>query len=398
MADILCFSSTDWDGVWGSRQQVMLRLAQRGHRVLFVEQAAGWEHLGRYPALRRRKWRRWREGMREVAENIWIASLPPLLPGRYYREAINTLNQSVTVWWTRRWLARLAFVPDWLWLYKPELGPLMGRFGEKLSVYHCIDEFTAGTTGRKRAMIQQLERDLLRRVDIVFANSRPTFENKRALHERTFRIPSGVDAAHFAQAVDESLVVHPAMARLQRPCLGYIGNINERLDYAALTELAQQRPDCSLVLVGDTYPWTMDAPPLRRLAALSNVHFLGEFPFAELPALVKGMDVCLLPYVADERAYFRSPLKLYEYLAAGKPVVAAAHPEAAELAEVVYLVEDGSGWDTAVSQALSENNPVRQAARMATARQHDWDVRVAEMEKQIRQLLSEKGLNDKAVH
>ncbi len=211
MADILCFSSTDWDGVWGSRQQVMLRLARHGHRVLFVEQAAGLEHLWRYPVLRQRKWQRWREGMREVAENVWIASLLPLLPGRYYRSEINGINQSLTVRWTQRRLARLDFAPDWLWLYKPELGPLIGQFGEKLSVYHCIDEFTAGTTGRKRMMIQQWEQDLLRRVDVVFANSRPTFENKQALHERTFRIPSGVDAAHFAQAADKALAVHPAI-------------------------------------------------------------------------------------------------------------------------------------------------------------------------------------------
>ena len=398
MSDILCFSSTDWDGVWGSRQQVMLRLARRGYRALFVEQAAGLEHLWRYPALRRRKWRRWREGVLQVAENVWIASLPPLLPGRYYHRGINGINQSLTVHWTRRWLARLNFAPDLLWLYKPELGPLIDRFSETLSVYHCIDEFTAGTSGRRRAVIEQVERDLLRQVDVVFANSRPTFENKRALHDRTFRIPSGVDADHFAQAADESLAVHPAIMGKKRPCLGYIGNINERLDYDVLLNLAEQLLDYSLVFVGDTYPWTMDAPPLRRLAALPNVHFLGQFPFAELPSLVKGMDVCLLPYVADERAYFRSPLKLYEYLAAGKPVVSMVHPEAAEMAEVVYLAIDAAGFITAVSQALAQNNPARQAARMAAARQHDWDIRVDEMEKRIGQALQEKGFDRETDH
>jgi glycosyltransferase involved in cell wall biosynthesis len=398
MVDVLCFSSTDWEGVWGSRQQVMLRLARRGYRILFVEQAAGLEHLWRYPALWQRKWRRWREGVREAADNVWIASLPPLLPGRYYRREINAINQSLTIRWTWRWLAKLDFAPDLLWLYKPEQGPLIGRFGEKLSVYHCIDEFTAGTTGRKRAMIELLEGDLLRRVDLVFANSRLTFENKRALHGQTFRIPSGVDAAHFARAADESLAVHPAVAGLKRPCLGYVGNINERLDYDALTHLAEQRPDCSLVLVGDTYPWTMDAPPLQRLAALSNVHFLGQFPFAELPALVKGLAVCLVPYVADERAYFRSPLKLYEYLAAGKPVAATAHPEAEEFGELIYLAESPADYVLAVTRALSEDNAARQQARLAAARQHDWDGRVTEMEKHIRQALREKGFDDAAAH
>ncbi len=174
---------------------------------------------------------------------------------------------------------------------------------------------------------------------------------------------------------------------MKRPCLGYIGNINERLDYNALGYLAEQRPDCSLVFVGDTYPWTMAAPPLQRLAALSNVHFLGQFPYADLPALVKGMDVCLLPYVADERAYFRSPLKLYEYLAAGKPIVATRHPAAEEFSELIYLAESPDDFILAVTRALSENNLTRQQARLAEAQVHSWDNRVDEMEQILRQTL-----------
>jgi len=99
---LLCFSSTDWDGIWGSRQQVMSRFARRGYRVLFVEQPAGLEHLLRYPALHRRKLRRWREGLRQVEDNLWIVSMPPLLPGRYYSPIINLVNQ----WLTARLTAR----------------------------------------------------------------------------------------------------------------------------------------------------------------------------------------------------------------------------------------------------------------------------------------------------
>ena len=106
--DILCFSSTDWEGRWGSRQQVMLRFARRGYRILFVEQPAGLEHLLRYRDLFRRKLHRWREGVRSVADGLWIASLPPLLPGRYYSTAINGINQRLTVVWATRLLREIA--------------------------------------------------------------------------------------------------------------------------------------------------------------------------------------------------------------------------------------------------------------------------------------------------
>jgi glycosyltransferase involved in cell wall biosynthesis len=378
--DILCFSSTDWGGVWGSRQQVMLRFARRGHRVLFIERPAGLEHLSRYPRLRQRKFRRWREGLRQVQDNLWIVSLPPLLPGRYYSVTINRINQWFTACWSRRYLRKLAFTAPVLWFYNPEQEPLIGRFGEQLSVYHCIDEFTAGTTGRKRRSIASLEAALLHRVDIVFANSLPTYENKHRFNPHTYRIPSGADVAHFAQALDSTVPVHPAIMDIPQPRIGYIGHINERLDYTVLEYLARQRPTWSLVLVGDTYPWTLEAPPLRRLRALPNVHFLGQYPFAEIPALVKGMDICLLPYVDDERAHYRSPLKLYEYLAAGKPVVSTDHPEAQELGDVVYMTSAVETFLERVAQALAQDSPERRQQRVTVAQQHSWDRRVDQME------------------
>jgi len=270
-----------------------------------------------------------------------------------------------------------------LWLYNPEQGPLIGQFDERLSVYHCIDEFAAGTTGRKRRIIATLETELLNRVNLVFANSPLTYENKRRLHPRTYRIPSGADVEHFGQALDPAIPVHPAIARLSQPRIGYIGHVNERLDYAVLEHLAQRRPAWSLVFVGDTYPWTLDASPLRRLRALPNVHFLGQHPFAEMPALVKGMDVCLLPYADDERARYRSPLKLYEYLAAGKPVVSTDHPEARELGDAVYRAATPEAFLERVALALGQDSPERQRQRIAGAQQHSWDRRVDEMERII---------------
>ena len=379
--DILCFSSTDWDGPWGSRQQVMLRFARRGYRILFIEQPAGLEHLLRYPALRQRKFRRWREGPRQIAENLWIVSLPPLLPGRYYSPTVNRLNQHLTTLSLHHHLQTCQLADLLLWLYNPEQGPLIGQFGERLSIYHCIDEFIAGTSGRKRRTITVLEADLLRRVDLVFANSPPTYEAKRQLHPHVYRIPSGADVEHFAQDVP----VHPAIADLPHPRIGYVGHINERLDYTVLEHLARNRPGWSLVFVGDTYPWTLDAPPLRRLRVFPNVHFLGKHPFAEIPALVKGMDVCLLPYVADERGYYRSPLKLYEYLAAGKPVVSTEHPEARELGSVVYVAATPEAFVERVDRALAENSAEQQHERLAVAQQHSWDRRVDEMERIIQE-------------
>jgi glycosyltransferase involved in cell wall biosynthesis len=387
-SDILCFSSSDWYGKWGSRQQVMLRFAQRGYRVLFVERPAVLEHLARYPDVRRRKLRRWREGLREVVENLWIVSLPPLLPGRYYSLVVNSINQWLTARWSRPYLKRLGLEAPILWIYNPEQGALVGQFGACLGVYHCIDEFTAGTAGRKRRIIMALEAHLLRRVDVVFANSRLTFESKRLLHANVHRIPSGADVEHFARALDPALPLHSAIAQIPHPIAGFLGNITDRLDVALLAEVVKRLPGWQFVFVGQVYPQLVDVSSLRQF---SNVHFLGKHPFDQVPALVKGMDVCLLPNVDDERGRYRSPLKLYEYLAAGKPVVSSRQPEAREFGDVVYLAATPAGFAEQITRALAEDNPERRQRRLAIAGQHSWNLRVDEMERVMRGLLEEKG-------
>ncbi len=389
MTDILCFSSTDWDGLWGSRQQIMLRFAQRGYRILFIERPIGLEHFLRYSAFRQRKQHRWREGIRAVADKLWIASLPLLLPGKYYSPHINHLNQQITLRSSRRYLRHLGFENPILWLYNPEQGELIGQFHEKISVYHCIDEWTANTTGRKRRTIAALEKEMLNKVDIVFANSPPTFENKRQHNPHTYRIPSGADVEHFSQVTDAALPEHPAISELPRPRIGYSGHINERLNYAVLDQLARQRPDWTVVFVGDTYPWTMDTPSLQQLNTLSNVHFLGKRPFADMPAFLKGMDVCLLPYINDERGHFRSPLKLYEYLAAGKPIISTPHPEAAEFADVLYQASTPDTFIQAVAQALTDETIEKQQQRQQLAQQHSWDRRVDDMERIIHKVIKD---------
>jgi glycosyltransferase involved in cell wall biosynthesis len=378
--DVLCFSLSDWHGNWGSRQQVMVRLARRGYRVLFVERQAGIEHLIRYPDLLIRRLARWREGVVELEDRLWIASPPALLPGRYYARVLNRLNQWILVRWVCPVMRGLAIEGPILWLYKPEQWPLIGRLGERLCVYHCIDEFTAGTKGRKRRTIADQEDRLLEKADLVFANSALTFEKKRSRNEHTYRVPSGVDVAHF-QAMGEGAPVHEALNGIEHPIAGYIGNINDKLDIPLLAEVARLLPEWQFVFVGQAFSQRTD---LASLWSRPNVNWLGKRPFVDMPSLVAGMDVCMLPYVDSELGWYRSPLKLYEYLAAGKPVVSTEHPEAREFADVVEIASGAAAYAAALARAAQEDSPERARKRAAIAGQHSWDRRVDDMERAIR--------------
>jgi len=211
---------------------------------------------------------------------------------------------------------------------------------------------------------------------------------------------------------DPSLQPPAGMTDLPRPVLGVIGGINAKLDLTLLAKLAERRPVWSLALVGPL-SYGLDDGQVTRLRALRNVHFLGPVPPERVPATIAACDVCLIPYRLNEQTRHVNPLKVYEYLAAGKPVVGTALPElgqfggsvkvsgvgvsgvevsSVEVSSVKRKVESGEwrvegeeavdveSFVEAVEAALAEgDDPVAAATRRALAAANTWDHRVAKM-------------------
>ena len=376
--DILMLSSSDWDGRWGSRQQVARELAARGHRVLFVERMAGLEHLAKYPDLRQRRLRRYREGVIEREARIWLLAPPPLLPGHYYADPIVRLNARLTRRPIARALQQLGFKRPLLWLFKPEHYPHLDFYDSRLSIYHCIDEFTVGTQGHKRRTIARLDETLSRRVDLLFANATPTYESRRRLNPHTYQIMSAANVAHFGQVLAADTEVAPEIAHLQGPVLIYLGNLDERIDHTLLARLAEQRPGWQIVLIGQAL-WSGNIS--EQLRAFKNIHLLGKRPFDELPRFLKKGDLCMIPYVQGEETAFRSPLKLYEYLATGRPIISTPHIEVDRFRPLITIAA-AEAWPEAIDQMLNNSQADRDQmaeARLAAAAEHSWAGRVDTM-------------------
>lgn len=368
---VLLFSSSDWNGLWGSRQQVALELNRRGYRVLFIERFAGLEHLYRYPEMRQRRFTS--RQLVEQVDGLWRVMPPPLLPGYYYFPLVAQLNANIVGWRLNQAIVRfLRGQRPILWMFKPEHHFMIGRYNELVSVYHCIDEYTVGTSGRKKATIEQLENRMLHKADVVFANSIITWENKKKIAPNAIRFPSGANVAHFGQAL--TLTSHPQTATLPRPILMYAGSINEKIDLRLLLDLANRRPEWTIVMIGELYLGA-DLADLVRIRQLPNIHLVGKRPFDELPSWFAAADICLLPYVSGEATRYRSPLKLYEYLATGRPIISTPHPEVDELSHCVSIASPDN-WIDRINAILQPDGESQRQERLAEAEKHSWKVRV----------------------
>jgi glycosyltransferase involved in cell wall biosynthesis len=157
--------------------------------------------------------------------------------------------------------------------------------------------------------------------------------------------------------------------------LGCVGRIDERWSFGGLRSLAQARPDASIVLVGPVNPRSATAG-LGDLLQLPNVHHFPPVAASELPDWLMALDVCLIPYEADEWQRYASPLKVWDYLYAGRPIVATGSPAMGEFPTgFVEFEQDPARLPELVAAALERSSPRLTQERRAFALSNSWDER-----------------------
>ncbi len=234
-----------------------------------------------------------------------------------------------------------------IWFYTPMALPMMHGLQPQLVVYDCMDELSAFDHAPPALLAR--EEMLFRAADVVFTGGPSLYDAKRERHHDVHCLPSSVDAAHFGQGRDAA-IASPLLADLPRPRLGYFGVVDERLDLALLAAVADADPTWQVVVVGPVVK--IDPATLPRR---TNVHYLGQQDYADLPALLAGWDACLMPFALNASTRFISPTKTLEYMCAAKPVVSTAIADVRRLYGTgVTIADDHVAFVAGCRAALAE--------------------------------------------
>ena len=257
------------------------------------------------------------------------------------------------------------------WLYTPQMIGQVTAFPDPLTlIYDCMDELTqfAG------APPQLIEREalLLERADLVLTGGYELFLAKSRRHPNVHFFGCGVDFDHFHTAA-RGIDPPPDIAFVPRPRLGYVGVIDERIDYGLLRKLADEHPEWSIIMIGPVVKVDPAGLPRPR-----NIYYLGPRPYADLPRYLTGIDVCLMPFALNEATEFINPTKTLEYLATGRPVVSTPIRDVVRNFGHVVSVAPGETFSAAVEEALSGEHP--REAGLAIACESSWESIVAQME------------------
>ena len=373
--DIVCVGFADWDTeLWTNQHHLMSRLA-RENRVLFIES------LGlRQPQLAGRDlariWRRLRRGLRGPRAVDGLHVLSPLVLPFHRSRIARSLNRRLLPALVRRAARRLGLKRPILWAYVPQAEVLIGALDPSFVVYHCVDDIAAQER-IDTASFRAAETRFAARADLVLASAPALAERMRTISGNVLYAPNVADTELFSRALSPG-PLDPAMADLPAPRIVFTGAIVAlKLDLPMLAELARLRPSWSFALVGPVGPGEPDAD-ISAILAEPNIHLLGPRLYAELPDVLRAADAGLIPYARNTLTDSIFPMKVYEYLAAGLPVVATPLPALAGLADVA-TASDAEGLAQLLDGLLADPDPDRRAQRSRAAASHSWDRRLEEI-------------------
>lgn len=251
--------------------------------------------------------------------------------------------------------------------------PLVSTMEDSKLLYDCMDEHNGFSTNAP-SMIR-LEEQLARKADLVLASSQRLHDRMKTYHSSPLLLRNAADTAHFAAQAPAA----PELASIQGPVIGYYGAISDWFDAKLVEWMAERRPEWTFALIGHTFG--CDTAGLEKLP---NVLLLGEKRYHELPMYLHRFDAAIIPFLQNELTKATNPVKLYEYLAAGKPVVSTALPELETVAAgLTVIARTPEAFEQAVERSLRQNNPQLMEARKNFASSHTWETRYEELHRTI---------------
>lgn len=376
--DIVCFSLSRWDAAISSPAVSLAKEFSKNNRVFYIEHPYSWKDL-----IKERKI----PGKAPYRDENVIVITPPLVwPINFLAEGalynrLSGINNSIVLKTLRILLNEMDikefvfinfFDPFFLRRLPKDIRPL--KF-----IYQCMDDLSQVEYTKKHGV--RLEEEIIRNADVTLCTSRELTRLKSAISPNVFFHPNAADVELFKTAFGNDLPKPLDIDCGGKKIIGFMGSIEYRTDFELLRKVAVHHSDKVLFLLG---PVAGDEHIKAGLTELPNVIFAGAREIEELPEYLQCFDCCIIPYKINTLTKSIYPLKINEYLAAGKPVVTTNFSEdIATFSDVAYVVNSHEEFIAAIDRAINEDNQNKKYQRLNVALSNSWQKRVEEFWKII---------------
>ncbi len=267
-----------------------------------------------------------------------------------------------------------------LWSYLPTFTKYFDEVDAELKIFDAVDDWSehSGYQKIKQQIINNYE-IIDKKADIIFTVSsalKKLFKNNQNVHW----IPNGVDARHFAFR-KEGIALED-IKNIGRPIIGYVGIVQDRFDVDLLESLLKKNPDKSFVIIGMIWPNSR----IEKLKKYSNLFLLGQKKYQDIPAYLKEFSAAIIPHKINKFTRSMNPLKLYEYLAAGKPIISTGVAGLEKFTDLVSVADDYEEFNKKLNDAIAVETLDKVGMRKKIAQENSWSVRANAMLRIINQL------------
>lgn len=372
---IICFSNNEWAAVPTSKEHAM-RVFSEKNRVFYIENIGQRKPFFKFDDLKKifRRLKNWSNGPQKENNNLTIVS-PVFIPS--YNKFFRFLNQKILIHQIKKIIGK-DFRRPILWVSIPTAADLVGKLNEKLSIYHCVDDFSAFEV-LDFNLISRLEKKLMEKVDLIFVSNFALSKIKAKIYpKKTFFVPHGGNVENFVNVNNKKNGEPFNLKKIPHPRVAFAGKIGYSTDLSLVDFLAEKNPEISFVLLG---PIGFDVlkNEINLLKKQKNVYFLGKITYQKLPVYFKYLDVFLLSYRLTKQIKYSQPQVMYEYLATGKPTVSVDISAANQFKNLIYLAKNFRRFDWQLKKAVKENSEILRQKRIKIARENSWPKRIEEI-------------------
>jgi len=396
--DLVTFFPCGWETPWRGHYLIKSLSEQlRNSKILCVENPVDFvispvKHCPELIMQLNRK-----DRLRKVSDNLFIYR--PWIFLNVHIAARISIFQRLNIGWIKIQLDKVLETNNFrlnsliIWVTDPFQEEYLSIRDRILTVFDCYDEYadqSHNSVFRTKRELLERERRVLQRVDLTFVVSELLYENKKP-HARAIQvIPNAVDISHFGKAAGNSTILAKDILHIPHPIIGFHGNLSDRIDIDLLDWLAERNKEWSFVLVGGKDDYMKNKQILMEFAEKENVYLLGNKPYQDLPRYLKAFDVCLIPFREDDLFSLScSPLKLYEYLATGKPIVSTNLPGVSHFHSLIRIAGNKETFEQHINEALQEK-PELHEERIKISEGHSWKKRAEEVIRILEDLVSSR--------
>jgi glycosyltransferase involved in cell wall biosynthesis len=391
---IICFAGEDW---WyhhpHSKNHIMRRLARAGNRVVFVNSISMGLPDMKSPDFTgkiKRKLKSFAKFVRRADDGIIVVT--PIVTPFYSSRAGRALNRFLLMAQFKLLSVAFNLRNPVLWIAIPTAGEIVGHLNESALIYQVSDKYDANQMDHATSgnIISHMHRELLQKADLIYYSGRKLFEEdltaNPVIKEKAKLLEQAVDFEHFASATAKDWQEAEDIASIPHPRLGYFGAIETwLLDQQMIRYISEKHPDWHWVLLG------LKAAKLE-IEDLPNVHYLGAKPYTEMPRYAASFDVCVLPWVTDNKfVSYGSAIKVREYLATGKPVVITPLYEYESWSDILRISRGYDNFIAHVKDALSHEDANKKSVRQESVKESTWDARTEMVSRDIEAIIKYKN-------